>query len=119
MERRFSGIRFTKAQHEVNENWYSWLSDAIAVPYLKNKECSIHLEFDDDELDRFEKEIETTVKNTLQLNEHHRHQTKPHLFAYYEDVVLVIGEENLEEMPLLETEETIFDYVNLRRLSIG
>ncbi|MEM1254090.1 MAG: hypothetical protein AAGI69_16790 [Cyanobacteria bacterium P01_H01_bin.21] len=119
MERHFSNIRFTKVQSEVNEKWYSWLSDAIAIPYLKNKECQIHLEFDDDELDRFHKEIDITVKNTLRLKDHHRNQTKPHLFAYYQDVVLVVGEDVFEEMPRLETEEIIFDYVDLKRLSIG
>ncbi|MEO0537451.1 MAG: hypothetical protein AAF215_26780 [Cyanobacteria bacterium P01_A01_bin.123] len=119
MERHFSDIRFTKVQNKVNEKWYSWLSDALSIPYLKNKECHIHLEFNDDDLDRFQREIEITVKNTLRLNENHRNQTKPHLFAYYKDVVLVIGEENLEEMPTLETEENIFNYVDLTRLSIG
>ncbi|NJN74832.1 MAG: hypothetical protein HC799_19635 [Limnothrix sp. RL_2_0] len=116
MERHFNGIRFKKVQ---DEKWYEWLSDAIAIPYLENKELRIYLEFDDTELDQFQKEIDITVKNALRLNANHRKQTKPHLFAYYKDVVLVIGEEQLEEMPPLKTDEDIFNYVNLTRLSIG
>jgi len=119
MEKRFNSLRFTKVQDEVHEKWYHWLSDAVPIPYLNNNELRIRLEFSDDELDRFQKEIDITVKNTLRLNESDRNRTKPHLFDYYRDVVLVIGEEYLEEMPPLETDEHIFDYVNLTQLSIG
>ncbi len=119
MERHFSNIQFEKVRNKVNEKWYDWLSDAIPIPYLKDKVCRIRLEFGDDELDRFKEEIDITVKNIFRLSEEHRKLTGPHLFAYYRDVLLVVGEEGLEEMPLLETEENIFDYVNLTRLSIG
>lgn len=119
MDKRFNGIRFTKVQHKLNEEWFEWLSDPVTIPYLKNKELRIHLEFDDDELDRFQEEIDIPVKNTLQLNEIHRKQTKAHLFAFYKDIALIVGEEYIEDMPLLRTDEKIFNYIDLKRLAIG
>ena len=117
MERHFNNIRFKKKIHD--QGWYDWVSDAIPIPYLENKEIPIKLEFDDAELDQFQKEIDVTLKNALRLNSNHRKQTKPHLFAYYKDVVLCIGEEQLENMPPLKTDEDIFNYVNLTQFVIG
>ena len=119
MARYFNGIRFTKVQNEVNEEWYDWLSDEVSIPYLENKKLPIYLEFNNNELDQFQKEIEITVKNLLRLNESDRKQTKKHLFAYYKDIEYVIGEEELEDMPPLKTDKEIFNYIQLTRLSIG
>ncbi len=119
MDRHFNGIRFTKVQNEVNEEWYDWLSDEVSIPYLENKKLRIYLEFNDNELDQFQKKIDITVKNVLRLNESDREQTKKHLFAYYKDIEYVIGEEELEDMPSLKTDEEIFNHIDLTRLSIG
>ena len=119
MDRHFNGIRFTKVQNEINEEWYDWLSDEVSILYLDHKKLRIYLEFNDKELDQFQKEIDITVKNTLRLGKRDRKQTKKHLFAYYKDIEYVIGEEELEDMTILKTDEEIFNYIDLTRLSIG
>lgn len=119
MIKYFGGIRFTKTQSKINEAWYDWLSDQVPIRYLNNKPVRIRLEGNDDELDHFHNEIDSTVANVLQISDSDREQAKEHLFAYYKDVLLTVGEDDIEGMPILDSSEEIWSYINLNRLVIA
>jgi hypothetical protein len=67
----------------------------------------------------FHSEIEETLRNTLKLGKKERENLKKHLFAYYKDFVLDVGEECLEDMPAQEDEDHIWEFVHISSLSIS
>ena len=119
VEKIFSGVRFAKIQR--TQQWYEWRSREVPISYLSGRKLCIHLDFSDDELNEYQTDVAAALESTLQLGATARERTKKHLFAYYKDVEIAVGEECLFEdgMPALQTEETIFDYVNLNRLVLS
>lgn len=118
MKMELAGIMFTKTQSEYEEHWYEWLSEEISIPFLNGSKISIRLDFDDQELQDLKGGIEQTLLSALALSDKDREITKRHLYAYYKDFVLDVGEECLEEMPPQENESNILDFVHISSLSI-
>ncbi|MBB1342497.1 hypothetical protein H5154_08200 [Pseudoalteromonas sp. SR44-5] len=119
MKLAIGNIVFTKVKSEYDEDWYDWLSSELSIPFLNNSKLQIRLDFNDQELDEFKSELEKTLNNTLALDKDDREYLKEHLFAYYRDFVLDVGEECLEDMPAQENEDDIFEFVHISSLSIS
>ncbi|MFK7161229.1 hypothetical protein V6U78_09295 [Marinospirillum sp. MEB164] len=119
MKLEIANIDFTKEKSEYNEDWYDWLSSELAISFLNNSKLKIRLDFNDQELEEYQSEIETTLRNTLNLGQSDRENLKKHLYAYYKDLVLDVGEEYLEDMPAQENEDHIWEFVHLSSLSIS
>lgn len=118
MKMNLANIKFTKTQNEHEADWYDWLSEEAAIPFLNGLKVPIRLDFDDQELQDLKDEIEQTLLNALALDDRDRDIAKTHLYAYYKDFVLDVGEECLEEMPPQNDESNILDYVHISTLSI-
>ena len=118
MKLALGNITFSKVKCAHNKDWYDWLSSEIPVPFLNNSKVRIRLDFNDQELQDYQKAIKQTLKNTLFLGAQDREKAKEHIFAYYKDFVLDAGEECLEDMPPQEDEENIFNFIHISSLSI-
>jgi len=118
MELEIANIVFKKVMSKYNEESYEWLSSPLAIPFLNNAKIEIELEFNDQELKEHKNEIATTLNNTLALGEDDREALKEHLFAYYKDFVLDVGEDCLDDMPPQDNEDRILEFIRLSSLSI-
>ncbi len=118
MQIEIENILFSKVQSEYEEDWYDWFSDELPIPFLKNSKIKIRLDFNDQELEEFKDDIAIVLKNTLSLGESDRDNAKEHLYAYYKDFVLDVGEECLEDMPPQQDDKSIFDFIHFSSLSI-
>lgn len=118
MELEIGNIVFKKVMNKYNEEWYEWLSSPLPIPFLNNAKVEIELEFNDQELKEYQNEIATTLNNALALGDGDRKALKVHLFAYYKDFVLDVGEDYLDDMPPQDNEDRILDFIRLSSLSI-
>ncbi|WP_096739457.1 DUF6985 domain-containing protein [Pseudoalteromonas atlantica] len=118
MELEVGNIVFKKVMSKYNEECYEWLSSPLPIPFLNNAKVEIELEFNDQELKEFKHEIATTLNNALALGEDDREALKEHLFAYYRDFVLDVGEDYLEDMPPQDHEDRMLEFIRLSSLSI-
>jgi len=118
MALEIGNIYFTKEKIEYDEDRYDWLSSELPIPFLNNTRLKVRLDFNHKELNEFQSEIETTLKNTLKLGEGERKRLKKHLYAYYNDFILDVGEEYLEDMSVQENEDHIWEFVHISSLEI-
>ncbi|WP_417534950.1 DUF6985 domain-containing protein [Marinobacterium stanieri] len=118
MALEIGNIGFTKEKSEYDEDRYDWFSSELPISFLNNSKLKVRLDFNHQELDEFKSEIETTLRNTLNLGKGERKRLKKHLYAYYNDFVLDVGEECLEDMSAQENEDNIWHFVHISSLAI-
>ena len=119
MVRKYGNIEFKKYKSAYNDDWYDWLSHEMEIPFCNGKKIKVQLNFSEEELDKYNLEISQTIENILKFGSHHREQVKEHVFAYYQDLLLDIGEDCLDDMPPLENADDVLAYVHISGLGIS
>lgn len=119
MQRIIGSLVFTKINSPHHKEWYDLVSEQVEIPLLGGKAVSIDLNCSIEEIDEHEDEIAATLANFLSMAPERINDLKAHLFAFYQDFFLDVGDDLLDEMPYQENDENILDFISLSRVTLS